>query len=48
MPQGLWQIISSMKNRMGLLAELEVFIGKQVQIKTEVYYNQEQFDVVVM
>ncbi len=32
----------------GLLAELEVFIGKQVQIKTEVYYNQEQFDVVVM
>lgn len=32
----------------GLLAELEVFIGKQIQIKTEVYYSQEQFDVVVM
>lgn len=32
----------------GLLAELEVFIGKQIQIKTEMYYNQEQFDVVVI
>ncbi|PJG84483.1 ribonuclease G [Conservatibacter flavescens] len=32
----------------GLLAELEVFIGKQVQIKTEVFYHQDQFDVVVM
>ena len=32
----------------GSLAELEVFIGKKVQIKTEMYYNQEQFDVVVM
>ena len=32
----------------GILAELEVFIGKQVQIKTEVFYNQEQFDVVIM
>lgn len=32
----------------GLLAELEVFIGKQIQIKTEVFYNQEQFDVIVM
>ena len=32
----------------GLLAELEVFIGKQVQVKTEVFYNQDQFDVVVM
>ncbi|MCI5763577.1 ribonuclease G [Actinobacillus porcinus] len=31
----------------GLLAEVEVFIGKQVKVKTEVYYNQEQFDVVV-
>ncbi|MBN6064285.1 ribonuclease G [Aggregatibacter actinomycetemcomitans] len=32
----------------GLLAELEVFIGKQIQVKTEVFYTQEQFDVVVM
>ncbi|MCW9715980.1 ribonuclease G [Avibacterium sp. 21-594] len=32
----------------GLVAELEVFVGKQIQIKTEVYYHQEQFDVVVM
>lgn len=32
----------------GLLAELEVFIGKQIQIKTEVYYHQDQFDVVVI
>lgn len=32
----------------GLLAELEIFIGKQIQIKTEAYYHQEQFDVVVM
>lgn len=30
------------------LAELEVFIGKQVQIKTEPLYHQEQFDVVMM
>ncbi|MBE2893553.1 ribonuclease G [Spirabiliibacterium falconis] len=32
----------------GILAELEVFIGKQVQIKTEVFYHQEQFDVVMI
>ncbi len=32
----------------GLLAELEVFIGKQIQIKTEQFYTQEQFDVVVI
>lgn len=32
----------------GLLPELEMFIGKQIQIKTEVFYNQDQFDVVVM
>lgn len=32
----------------GLLAELEVFIGKQIQVKTEVYYHQDQFDVVVI
>ena len=30
------------------LAELEVFIGKQIKIQTEVMYNQEQFDVVMM
>ncbi|MDU8924551.1 ribonuclease G [Pasteurellaceae bacterium LIM206] len=32
----------------GLLAETEVFIGKQVQVKMEAFYNQDQFDVVVM
>ena len=31
-----------------LIAEVEVFIGKKVQIKMEPYYTQEQFDVVVM
>jgi len=30
------------------LAELEVFIGKQIKIQTEAMYNQEQFDVVMM
>ncbi|MEW6989187.1 ribonuclease G [Colwelliaceae bacterium 6441] len=30
------------------LAELEVFIGKQIKIQTETLYNQEQFDVVMM
>ena len=30
------------------LAELEVFIGKQVKVQTEPMYNQEQFDVVMM
>ncbi len=30
------------------LAELEVFIGKQIKVQTEVLYNQEQFDVVMM
>ncbi|MEL6114409.1 ribonuclease G [Photobacterium sp. SP02] len=30
------------------LAELEVFIGKQVEVKIEPLYNQEQFDVVMM
>ncbi|WP_432455995.1 MULTISPECIES: ribonuclease G [unclassified Agarivorans] len=30
------------------LAELEVFIGKQVKIQTEPMYSQEQFDVVLM
>ena len=32
----------------GLLPEVEMFIGKRVQVKTEQFYNQEQFDVVVM
>ncbi|OOF37718.1 ribonuclease G [Rodentibacter heidelbergensis] len=32
----------------GLLPEVQMFIGKQVQVKTEPYYSQEQFDVVVM
>lgn len=32
----------------GLLAETEVFIGKRVRIKSEMFYHQEQFDVVVM
>ncbi|TKB47877.1 ribonuclease G [Thalassotalea mangrovi] len=30
------------------LAELEVFIGKQIKVKSEALYNQEQFDVVMM
>jgi len=30
------------------LAELEVFVGKQIKIQTESMYNQEQFDVVMM
>ena len=30
------------------LAELEVFIGKQIKVQTENMYNQEQFDVVMM
>lgn len=30
------------------LAELEVFIGRKIDIKTEPYYHQDQFDVVVM
>ncbi|MCV5341089.1 Rne/Rng family ribonuclease, partial [Escherichia coli] len=30
------------------LAELEVFIGKQVRIQAEPLYIQEQFDVVMM
>src|SRR5699024_847419 len=31
-----------------MLAELAVFIGKQVQVKSEPLYSQEQFDVVMM
>ena len=30
------------------LAELEVFIGKQIKVQTESMYNQEQFDVIMM
>lgn len=30
------------------LAELEMFIGKQIKVQTEVLYYQEQFDVVMM
>ncbi len=30
------------------LAELEVFVGKQIKVTTESLYNQEQFDVVMM
>jgi ribonuclease G len=30
------------------LAELEVFIGKQISVVTEPQYSQEQFDVVMM
>ena len=30
------------------LAELEVFVGKQIKVQTEPMYNQEQFDVVMM
>ncbi|AOW77504.1 ribonuclease G [Colwellia sp. PAMC 20917] len=30
------------------LAELEVFIGKQIKVQTETMYNQEQFDVIMM
>jgi ribonuclease G len=30
------------------LAELEVFIGKQIKVKAEPLYNQDQFDVVMM
>lgn len=31
-----------------MLAELELFLGKKIEVKTEVYYNQEQFDVILM
>ena len=30
------------------LAELEVFIGKQIKVQIESMYNQEQFDVIMM
>ncbi len=32
----------------GLLPEVEMFIGKRVIVKTEQFYNQQQFEVVVM
>lgn len=31
-----------------MLAELEVFVGKQIKIQTEVLYSQDKFDVVMM
>ncbi len=30
------------------LAEVEIFVGKQVKVQIEPLYNQEQFDVVMM
>ncbi len=36
------------EERHALIAELEMFIGKKIHIKTEDFYTQEQFDVVVM
>lgn len=30
------------------LAEVEIFVGKQVKVQVEPLYNQEQFDVVMM
>lgn len=30
------------------LAEVEIFVGKQVKVQTELLYSQEQFDVVMM
>ncbi|MDO4430366.1 MAG: ribonuclease G [Lonepinella koalarum] len=36
------------EERSGLIAEIEVFTGKKVQVKMEPYYTQDQFDVVVM
>ncbi|MDG6882099.1 Ribonuclease G [Phocoenobacter uteri] len=36
------------EERHALLAELEVFIGKKIEIRIEPFYCQEQFDVVMM
>jgi len=30
------------------LAEVEIFVGKQVQVRAEPLYSQEHFDVVMM
>ncbi len=30
------------------LAEVEIFVGKQVKVQVEPLYTQEQFDVVMM
>ncbi len=30
------------------LAEVEIFVGKQVKVQIEPLYNREQFDVVMM
>jgi ribonuclease G len=31
-----------------MLAELEVFVSKQIKVQTELLYNQDKFDVVMM
>ena len=31
-----------------LLAELEVFVSKQIKVQTEPLYNQDKYDVVMM
>lgn len=36
------------EEKSGILAQLEMFIGKEVKIKTEPFYHQEQFDVVMI
>ncbi|WP_068544946.1 ribonuclease G [Thalassotalea crassostreae] len=43
------QVSDTLNNdEMHHLAELEVFIGKQIKVQTDSVYNQEQFDVVMM
>jgi ribonuclease G len=31
-----------------MLAELEVFVSKQIKVHTELLYNQDKYDVVMM
>ena len=31
-----------------MLAELEVFVSKQIKVQTEALYNQDKYDVVMM
>jgi len=31
-----------------MLAELEVFVSKQIKVQTETLYNQDKYDVVMM
>ena len=38
------RLLNQKEESHGLLPEIEMFISKQVQAKTEQYYNQEQFD----